>query len=53
MNEEMLTGMVTAIANVGFPIFLSVYLLNKTEAKIDSMISAIHELTVAIRSQQR
>lgn len=51
MTEEMLASIVSAISNVGFPIFLSVYLLDKIEVKIESMVTAINELTVAIRSQ--
>ncbi|WP_018659979.1 YvrJ family protein [Allofustis seminis] len=52
MSEELLASVVTAISNVGFPIFLSIYLLNKMETKIDAMITAIQELTVAIRTNQ-
>lgn len=51
MNEEMLASIVAAISNVGFPIFLSVYLLDKIDVKIESMVTAINELTIAIRSQ--
>ncbi|WP_199729725.1 YvrJ family protein [Aerococcus agrisoli] len=32
------------IGNVGFPIFVSVYLMTRTEKKIDDLIAAVEKL---------
>ncbi|WP_422445524.1 YvrJ family protein [Thermoanaerobacterium sp. DL9XJH110] len=36
------------VANVGFPIVVSIYLLVRVEAKIESLTSSIHELAKVI-----
>ncbi|MDI6600464.1 MAG: YvrJ family protein [Thermoanaerobacteraceae bacterium] len=41
------------IANIGFPIVVSVYLLVRVEAKLDNLTVSITELTKAIESIKR
>ncbi|ADL07253.1 YvrJ family protein [Thermosediminibacter oceani] len=36
------------VANVGFPIAVSVYLLVRIEAKMESLTASIHELAMVI-----
>ncbi|AGB20135.1 YvrJ family protein [Thermoanaerobacterium thermosaccharolyticum] len=38
----------TGIANLGFPIVISIYLLVRIEGKLDSLTNSINELTKAI-----
>ena len=38
------------VANVGFPIGVSIYLLVRVEAKIESLTYSIHELAKAIEA---
>ncbi|AEF18188.1 MULTISPECIES: YvrJ family protein [Thermoanaerobacterium] len=38
----------TGIANLGFPIVVSIYLLVRIEGKLDSLTNSINELTKAI-----
>ncbi|MEN1761057.1 YvrJ family protein [Anoxynatronum sibiricum] len=43
MNEFL-----TPVANVGFPIVLSIYLLVRLEGKIESLSDSVHELAKSI-----
>jgi len=36
------------VANLGFPIIVSIYLLVRVEAKLDELTKSIHELSSAI-----
>lgn len=38
------------VANVGFPIAVSIYLLVRVEAKIEGLTNSIHELAKAIEA---
>ena len=40
----------TLIANVGFPVAVSIYLLIRLEAKLETLTSSINELTTNIIS---
>jgi len=40
------------IANLGFPIVVSIYLLVRIESKLNQLSESIHELTAAIKSMQ-
>lgn len=48
INAEVFSAAVDLIGNVGFPIFISLYLLSRFETKLDSMIKAVNELTQVI-----
>ena len=41
------------IANIGFPIALSMYLLVRIEAKFDKLSECMNELTISIREHNR
>lgn len=41
--------MVNFIANVGFPIAISIFLLARVENKLDSLSESIIELSIAIK----
>ncbi len=41
------------VANVGFPIAVSIYLLVRVEAKIESLTSSINELSRVIEALKR
>ena len=43
--EELFTG----VANLGFPIVVSIYLLVRLEGKLDALTASIGELTKAVR----
>ncbi|MGY3724629.1 YvrJ protein family protein [Granulicatella balaenopterae] len=49
MEETLLNQMVDIIGNTGFPIVVSVYLLNRMEKKLDIMISLLQQLTTTIK----
>ncbi|MCC5894223.1 MAG: YvrJ family protein [Alkalibacterium sp.] len=38
-------AVIDMIANVGFPIFISLVLLHRMENKLDAVVSALNELT--------
>lgn len=41
------------ITNFGFPIFLSVYLLVRTEKKLENLTLAINNLNITIQKQEK
>jgi hypothetical protein len=43
-------GILQGIANYGFPIVLSIYLLARMETKIEKLQESINSLTIAIES---
>ncbi|QQY79152.1 YvrJ-like protein [Keratinibaculum paraultunense] len=45
-------GILTHIANLGFPIVISVYLLVRIEGKLDQLTESINELSRAIVSMK-
>lgn len=52
-ESQFLPALVEVIANVGFPIFISVVLLHRMENKLDAVVRALNELTtVTARSQK-
>lgn len=42
----------TQIANLGFPIVVTIFLLVRIESKLNQLSECIHELTAAIKSMQ-
>lgn len=54
--DTQLTLFTTAldmIANVGFPIFISLFLLHRMENKIDAIVVALKELTAVMSHSVR
>lgn len=41
---DMLDVWMQLIGNVGFPIFVSIYLMTRTEKKLDDLIAAVEKL---------
>lgn len=48
LNIDILQAVVDAISNIGFPIFITLFLLHRMEVKIDHLIKAISNLTQVI-----
>ncbi len=51
INADYLNVLTELIANVGFPIFISMYLLNRMETKIDHIIDALNNLSKVIATE--
>lgn len=49
---EPTTGMIQEaieiVSNVGFPIFITIFLLNRMETRLDHLVKALNELTRVI-----
>jgi hypothetical protein len=45
---EKVNELLTPVANVGFPIVLSIYLLVRLEGKIEGLSDSVHELAKSI-----
>lgn len=48
-----MTEMLNQIANLGFPIVLSIYLLVRIEGKMECLTVSIHELAKSIENLSR
>ncbi len=44
----LFTSALDMIANVGFPIFISLFLLHRMENKVDAIVVALKELTTVM-----
>lgn len=42
---EIYSSFVDIISNIGFPIFISLYLLQRMETKLDEMVQALQDLS--------
>lgn len=51
VNIETLQAVVEAISNIGFPIFITLFLLHRMEVKIDHLVKAIQNLTQVIAKE--
>ena len=55
MEMELSTAIFTAAAdmieNVGFPIFISLFLLYRMEAKLNAVVQAVNQLTAVLSSK--
>lgn len=50
--DALFSAVIDMIANVGFPIFVSLVLLHRMENKLDAVVKALNELThVTARSR--
>ncbi|EKU92939.1 YvrJ protein family [Alloiococcus otitis] len=52
VNIDLLQALVDAISNIGFPIFITLFLLHRMEAKVDNLVKAIHDLSQVISQDQ-
>jgi len=52
INLELLNGLTEIIANVGFPIFIATFLLNRMETKVVHMIDALDKLIQIIAGEK-
>lgn len=50
-NINLLNGFTEIIANVGFPIFISMFLLSRMEMKLDHIVDALNKLTSVIADE--
>ncbi|MBM6614640.1 YvrJ family protein [Desemzia sp. RIT804] len=44
------TSVIELVSNVGFPIFISLFLLQRMETKLDDVVKALHDLSTVIKS---
>lgn len=44
----MIQGAIEIVSNVGFPIFITIFLLNRMESKLDHLVKVLNELTRVI-----
>ena len=52
VNLDLLAGFTEVIGNIGFPIFISVFLLNRMEMKLDHIVDALTQLTDVIANDK-
>lgn len=45
LETDLFPVVIDMIANVGFPIFISLVLLHRMENKLDAVVKALNELT--------
>lgn len=50
--EQLLEQLYSSIANLGFPIVISVYLLVRIEAKLSELATSINELSKVIAAMK-
>lgn len=50
-TNDLFSSVIDMIANVGFPIFISLFLLNRMETKIDAVVKALNELTTVMSNK--
>lgn len=53
VGGDFMEEVVHLVANVGFPIALSLYLLMRIEAKLELLTTSINQLSLAIQTQER
>lgn len=51
-DAELFPAVIDMIANVGFPIFISLVLLHRMENKLDAVVRALNDLTKVTASRQ-
>lgn len=44
------TSVIELVSNIGFPIFISLVLLQRMETKLDDVVKALHDLSMVIKS---
>ncbi|SFH56014.1 YvrJ family protein [Pisciglobus halotolerans] len=49
-STEWLSATVELVSNIGFPIFISLYLLQRMETKLDAVVKALQELSTVIKT---
>jgi hypothetical protein len=52
-QADVFSAAIELIGNVGFPIFISLYLLSRFETKLDAVVKAVNELTKVISQHYR
>lgn len=52
-ESQLFPALIEVIANVGFPIFISVLLLHRMENKLDAVVRALNELTTVTARIQK
>jgi len=50
-EEFKMDELINTVANIGFPIAISVYLLIRVEGKIENLTMSIHELSQVISTK--
>ncbi|AGY82237.1 hypothetical protein Q783_08575 [Carnobacterium inhibens subsp. gilichinskyi] len=49
-STQWLSAVMEIIGNVGFPIFIALFLLQRMETKLDDVVKALNELSQVIKS---
>lgn len=52
-GTDWFPAMIDMIANVGFPIFISLVLLHRMEDKLDAVVKALKDLTAVTEARHR
>lgn len=52
-ESQLFPALIEVIANVGFPIFISVVLLHRMENKLDAVVRALNDLTTVTARIQK
>lgn len=47
-SADAFSAIIEMIENVGFPIFISLFLLYRMEAKLNAVVQAVNQLTAVI-----
>ncbi|WP_341868515.1 YvrJ family protein [Marinilactibacillus kalidii] len=47
-GTEIFITVIGMIENVGFPIFISLFLLHRMEAKLNAVVQAVNQLTAVL-----
>jgi hypothetical protein len=51
MKEEQMDQLIPLISDVGFPIVVTLYLLHRIEAKLDSVVQSIQNLPGSLKEK--
>ncbi|MER2174271.1 MAG: YvrJ family protein [Carnobacterium sp.] len=51
-STQWFSAVIEMIGNVGFPIFIAFFLLQRMETKLDDVVKALHELSQVIKSAE-
>ena len=49
-STQWLSAVMEIIGNVGFPIFIALFLLQRMETKLDDVVKALNELSQVLKS---
>jgi len=51
-STQWFSAVIEMVGNVGFPIFIAFFLLQRMETNLDDVVKALHELSQVIKSAE-